>query len=179
MKKAIEILIDYLTCTDPVIKTKWLNLLASFWHKDSGAVVKTIEVDEDGNTSFTFLKGDNTEEFVVIQNFVLPNEMPQSFIIGLVDALNSKVDKVTGKGLSANDFTTALKNKLDGLQNYVHPEFHQIGEIDGLTDALNDKQDKVEGKGLSTNDFTNDYKEQLDNPVEVPENLSGFTKEDG
>jgi len=109
----------------------------------------------------------------------LPNEMPQSFIIGLVDALNSKVDKVTGKGLSANDFTTALKNKLDGLQNYVHPEFHQIGEIDGLTDALNDKQDKVEGKGLSTNDFTNDYKEQLDNPVEVPENLSGFTDDIG
>lgn len=30
-------------------------------------------------------------------------------------ALDSKVDKVSGKGLSTNDFTTALKNKLDAL----------------------------------------------------------------
>lgn len=30
-------------------------------------------------------------------------------------ALAGKVDKVTGKGLSAEDFTTALKSKLDGL----------------------------------------------------------------
>lgn len=30
-------------------------------------------------------------------------------------ALDDKVDKVSGKGLSANDFTTTLKNKLDGI----------------------------------------------------------------
>lgn len=29
---------------------------------------------------------------------------------------NIKVDKVTGKGLSANDFTSTLKTKLDGIQ---------------------------------------------------------------
>jgi hypothetical protein len=29
--------------------------------------------------------------------------------------LDGKVDKVSGKGLSTNDFTTALKNKLDGI----------------------------------------------------------------
>ena len=32
--------------------------------------------------------------------------------------LNGKVDKVEGKGLSTEDFTTELKNKLDGLKNY-------------------------------------------------------------
>lgn len=31
------------------------------------------------------------------------------------DALNDKVDKVTGKGLSTNDYTTAEKNKLAGV----------------------------------------------------------------
>jgi hypothetical protein len=30
--------------------------------------------------------------------------------------LNNKVDKVTGKGLSENDFTNTLKTKLDGIQ---------------------------------------------------------------
>ena len=32
--------------------------------------------------------------------------------------LAAKVDKVEGKGLSTEDFTTELKNKLDGLENY-------------------------------------------------------------
>lgn len=32
--------------------------------------------------------------------------------------LGDKVDKVSGKGLSTNDFTTALKTKLEGLSNY-------------------------------------------------------------
>lgn len=32
--------------------------------------------------------------------------------------VNAKVDKVTGKQLSTEDFTTALKNKLNGLSNY-------------------------------------------------------------
>ena len=32
-----------------------------------------------------------------------------------------KVDKVEGKGLSTNDFTTAEKTKLEGLENYTLP----------------------------------------------------------
>lgn len=35
--------------------------------------------------------------------------------------LNAKVDKVDGKQLSTNDYTTAEKNKLAGLKNYSHP----------------------------------------------------------
>lgn len=35
--------------------------------------------------------------------------------------LSGKVDKVDGKGLSTNDFTTAEKNKLQGLENYTLP----------------------------------------------------------
>ena len=36
----------------------------------------------------------------------------------LTTGLNTKVDKIIGKGLSTNDFTTAEKNKLAGLNNY-------------------------------------------------------------
>ena len=31
-------------------------------------------------------------------------------------ALSGKVDKVSGKGLSTNDYTTAEKNKLTGIE---------------------------------------------------------------
>ena len=34
--------------------------------------------------------------------------------------LAGKVDKVDGKGLSTNDYTTAEKTELAGLMNYIH-----------------------------------------------------------
>lgn len=36
----------------------------------------------------------------------------------ITSLLNGKVDKVEGKGLSTNDYTTAEKSKLEGLSNY-------------------------------------------------------------
>ncbi len=63
-----------------------------------------------------------------------------------VAKVKDKVDKVSGKGLSTNDFTAAYKTKLDNLDT-----------------NLNNKVDKVTGKGLSKNDFTDDYKAKLDN----------------
>jgi hypothetical protein len=39
-----------------------------------------------------------------------------------ISAWNNKVDKETGKGLSTEDFTTALKTKLEGLSNYDDTE---------------------------------------------------------
>lgn len=42
-------------------------------------------------------------------------------------ALNGKVDKVSGKGLSSNDYTTTEKNKLSGIaegaNKYIHPSY--------------------------------------------------------
>ena len=60
-------------------------------------------------------------------------------------ALGDKVDKVTGKGLSTNDYTDADKTI-----------------VDGVTAALDDKVDKISGKGLSTNDYTNEDKAIVD-----------------
>ena len=49
-------------------------------------------------------------------------------IAGLQSSLDYKVDKIEGKGLSTEDFTTPEKNKLAGIadnaNNYVHPVSH-------------------------------------------------------
>lgn len=42
--------------------------------------------------------------------------------------LNKKVDKVTGKGLSANDFTNDLKTKLDGIEAGANAYTHPVGD---------------------------------------------------
>ena len=57
----------------------------------------------------------------------------------------NKVDKVTGKGLSTNNFTDADK-----------------AIVAGATAQLANKVDKVTGKGLSTNDLTTAYKTKIE-----------------
>ena len=44
-------------------------------------------------------------------------------------ALSNKVDKVSGKGLSTNDYTTAEKNKLAGLETYVASQVAAAGHL--------------------------------------------------
>lgn len=50
-------------------------------------------------------------------------------------ALGNKVDKVSGKQLSTEDFTTALKNKLNGLSNYDDTAVNNA--ISGLQTQIN------------------------------------------
>ena len=68
----------------------------------------------------------------------------------------NKVDKVSGKGLSTEDYTTEEKSKLAGLSNYDDTTVKQ-----DIANLKTNKVDKVEGKGLSTNDFTNEEKDKL------------------
>ena len=57
----------------------------------------------------------------------------------------TKVDKVEGKQLSTNDYTTAEKDKLSKLNNYNDTD---------IKAEIAKKVDKIEGKQLSTNDYT-------------------------
>jgi hypothetical protein len=65
-------------------------------------------------------------------------------------ALNNKVDKVSGKDLSTNDYSSTEKAKLAGI----------TGTNTGDQD-LTGKVDKVTGKGLSTNDYTSTEQTKL------------------
>lgn len=136
MKQALSILLGYLTCDDAAVKTKWANLLASYWHKDEGKIVTSISTATNGDVTIVIKDGNGNTESTTISKTQLPNSYEISFINGLQDALNSKVDAVPGKGLSTHDFTTTLKQKLEALQNYVHPATHSITEVDGLQPAL-------------------------------------------
>ena len=63
------------------------------------------------------------------------------------DALFEKVDKVSGKGLSTNDYTTAEKNKLTGIETgankYVHPSY--TAKTNGLYKVTVDAAGHVSG----------------------------------
>ena len=73
-------------------------------------------------------------------------------------AIAQKVDKVTGKALSTNDYTNADKAIVDG----VDAALAQKADTSALTEGLAGKVDKVTGKALSTNDYTNADKTIVD-----------------
>ena len=61
--------------------------------------------------------------------------------------LSNKVDKVSGKGLSTNDYTTAEKNKLAGLKNYDDTEVRGLieDETTRATTAENNLSTSING----------------------------------
>lgn len=71
-------------------------------------------------------------------------EAAQSVADDTSAAISGKVDKVEGKGLSANDFTDALKAKLEGLSNYDDTE------VRALITAVSGRLDTILGDGAST-----------------------------
>lgn len=75
--------------------------------------IPSVEVDAE--------LSDNSEN--AVQNKAVTNE------------LNTKVDKVEGKQLSTEDFTTALKTKLEGLNAFDPTEINN--KVDGLQTQLN------------------------------------------
>lgn len=64
----------------------------------------------------------------------------------VTNKLNTKVDKISGKGLSTNDYTTTDKNLVGTISNKADKTY--------IDTQLAMKVDKVDGKWLSTNDYT-------------------------
>lgn len=107
-----------------------------------------------------------------------------------IEVVNTKVDKIEGKGLSTEDYTSNDKTKLAGIEegaqvNIITSVSGRTGDVVlsktdvGLNDvdntsdldkpistatqsALDLKVDKVSGKGLSTNDYTSEEKSKLE-----------------
>lgn len=81
--------------------------------------------------------------------------------------LATKVDKVAGKGLSTNDYTTAEKTKLAGVETGANKTIVDTQLSTSSTNpvqnkavaaSLNAKVNIIFGKGLSTNDYTTEEK---------------------
>ena len=75
--------------------------------------------------------GDNphqvTAEQIGLGNVDNTSDLNKPISTATQTALNKKVDRVEGKGLSTEDFTTELKNKLDGVENGA-----QVNTITGV-----------------------------------------------
>ena len=67
-------------------------------------------------TQKKFLDADGLTYFSRQLNNYPSNDLLEAVIEGINDALDEKVDKVSGKGLSTNDYTTNEQTKLSGIE---------------------------------------------------------------
>jgi len=82
-------------------------------------LVALLETNDDNNVVDTI-----GEILAIFQNY------PEG--ADLVTVLQGKVDKITGKGLSTNDFTDEYKNKVDTLDTKVDDIEDNVGEISSI-----------------------------------------------
>lgn len=117
-KDELTNLIDELIKDEEVIAAAFLDLKAKIEEKPSVEIEVDAELSSDSENP--------------IQNKAVTNALA-----GKADALalENKVDKVDGKQLSTEDFTTALKAKLEGLNNYDDTSIQN--SVNSLTTQIN------------------------------------------
>lgn len=93
--------------TDNVTELQELNM----YRLSFATYEELLNSDQLDPNAFYFVTGDEVQ-FDTVLNAISENA-PQTKVV--FEALQGKVDKVTGKGLSTNDYTTNEKNKLAGI----------------------------------------------------------------
>jgi len=157
-----------------------------------------ITIQEISKTSDLINDGeDGLHPFITSENIPLPSDATSTSkgilkltndLGGTADAptvpgLANKVDKVTGKGLSTNDYTTAEQTKLAGIQtgatanssdatllNRANHTGTQLAATisdfaSSVASLITNKVDKVTGYSLTKNDLTDALKLIYDNSV--------------
>ena len=132
------------------------NGIASISKTGTSGKVDTYTITyTNGNTAtFTVTNGDDAT--VTIQtswgSTLSDTKVPSEKLTK--DNLDGKVDKVTGKGLSTEDYTSTEKTKLSGIEtganNYTHPSSKQCNYAPDLSNYVQ----KSSSTGLLKNDGT-------------------------
>ncbi|EOW9127471.1 hypothetical protein ACN1T7_001788 [Vibrio cholerae] len=133
------------------------NDLVSFLEENTGAVSSLIS-DVEPTETFAFMEWIDTSTTPAVIKRRNRDNTSWLTIGSYEKPLTDFVEKVTGKGLSTNDYTDEEK---------------QI--VGGVTQALEQKVDKVVGKDLSTNDYTNEDKQIVGGVTESINQLQNST----
>ena len=80
------------------------------------------------------LKEDKTNKVTAWSSTTSDTNYPSEKLVK--DSLDNKVDKVTGKGLSTNDYTTAEKNKLAGIEAGAEVNQNAFSSVTVGTDTI-------------------------------------------
>ena len=113
----------------PISNLPSIAINETFTAEDETAALKlTVEVGDIvilTSDSYTYICVDKSKTTFAEKFKPLSSSTDNITKTEVETLLNNKVDKISGKGLSTNDFTAAYKTKLDGIEaganKYVHP----------------------------------------------------------
>ena len=115
--------------------------------KSTSGKVKTYRVTYTNGSYFDFNVTDGDDASVTIvtsfNSTTSDSKVPSEKLTK--SSLDGKVDKVSGKGLSSNDFTNSYKSALDGLGSTYVPKTDIVDNLstNDSTKVLSAKQGKV------------------------------------
>jgi len=159
--KTVSVLKTYFETGDRPTESQFADLIDSFIHKSTGSVVTATSYNETtGDVVINLSNGATPLTFNILKS----TSEEISFINGLQNALDNKVDKEAGKGLSENDFTSTLRTKL--IEIVGHPDNETISFITGLQEALDSKANDDEVVKIVTFNGT-DYTPDGDGRVAI------------
>lgn len=112
----------------------------------------------------------NVKTILAINNVNNTSDLNKPISTATQIALDGKVDKVTGKGLSTEDYTTAEKNKLAGIE--AGAQVNTVTSVAGKTGAVSLVKADV---GLSNVDNTSDLNKPISTATQTALNAKENT----
>lgn len=124
-------------------------------------VVENPDLKQEWEEEQEFLEEDDEIERITLEELGLDqvdntSDLDKPISRATQAALDGKVDKVEGKGLSTRDFLPEYEEKLAGIEpganKYIHPETHPASMITGLANVAT----------------SGDYEDLLNKPTTLP-----------
>lgn len=151
-----------------------------------GALLDTLK-NLTGNEQVNVIDGVSGEFEISEDDKVLSvKEIAQDKIVGLADALANKVDAEDGKGLSTNDFTDELAQKLADIEDGAEVNVLEVIKLNGTALEITDKAVDIpvvteSGAGVVvSSDAENKVKASEDGTMEVNSlNVNKLTQTEG
>jgi hypothetical protein len=156
----------------------WSNVYAttalSVWNYVKGKLKTVIGLDESSYSGTSDRAISDGSGNVIEDTYVTKTELNEKANIDYVDSeLSNKVDKVEGKGLSTEDFTSSLKSKLDNIE--AGAQVNNIAGIKQNGNLINPDSSKIINITVPTklSELTNDGSYQT--ASDVSSTITGLT----
>ena len=136
----------------------------------NGTTINSFNANSTTNTTIDIAVPTSTSDLTNDSDFITnaTAQITESQVTGLTTDLANKVDVEAGKGLSTNDFTNALKSKLEGIESGAEVNVQaDWTETNSSSDAyiqnkpnlealLNEKQDVIDSSNKLDADLVDD-----------------------
>lgn len=163
---------EYIKSDDSIVNKKYVDDIAS---KKASSIEVTTSIKTAIDNLRTELMGEGVPEaydtFKELADYI---ERHQTVADALVAAVGNKVDKIEGKGLSTNDFTTDDKNKLEGIAAGAQVNVIESISVNGVVQTILKKNINITVPTGALADKSEVSESDLD--IDLKNKLSGYAK---